>query len=92
MAIKNLGLTETVIDTWATACWVRNSVHLISDSGGYERFFLKDGKVAPAGKLAIPNPPSAICQGQSKLWSLSEKEGTISAAEISWDDSRNPTQ
>jgi hypothetical protein len=82
---RSLGLSETTVNTWATACWIDNSLHLVSDDGNYERFKLKEDKMVRVGQLAGFPDPSAICQGRDRLWLLSEsKTGSVDAAEIKW--------
>lgn len=91
---RSFGLSETAIDTWSTACWIDDSLHMVSDDGKYERFKLKDDKMVRVGRLSELSRPDAICQGRDRLWILSQsKEGTVGATQIGWseDDKLNRT-
>jgi hypothetical protein len=81
---RSVGSTETSINTWSTALWSDNLMHLISDDGKYERFKLVDGKMARVDRLSDLPPQSALCQGSSRIWILSETDNGIRATEIMW--------
>ena len=89
---KNVGSADTSIDTWSTACWIDDALHLVSDDGKYERFIIKDDKVVRAGQLKDVGVPAAICQGKSHLWVLAEHEGAVAAEEITWNQQGEPAK
>ncbi|MBX9792509.1 MAG: hypothetical protein K2Y37_26710 [Pirellulales bacterium] len=93
MRWRSLGLSETSIDTWSTACWIDDALHLVSDDGQYERFIIKDDKVVRAGQLKDLGAPAAICQGKSHLWVLTEKENEpVAVQEITWNQEGQPAK
>jgi hypothetical protein len=93
LIVKSFGSAETSIDTWSTACWIDDALHLVSDDGKYERFIIKDDKVVRAGQLTDLGAPAAICQGKSHLWVLTELEGgAVAAQEITWNQQGEPAK
>ncbi|MBX9787762.1 MAG: hypothetical protein K2Y37_02510 [Pirellulales bacterium] len=90
---RQVGAADTSIDTWSTACWIDDALHLVSDDGKYERFLIKDDKVVRAGQLIDLGAPAAICQGKSHLWVLTESEnGPVAAQEITWHQQGEPAK